>query len=190
MSSSNIYSLSRVSRGDSIPSSLFFILWHLSCKVKVEYTHSLSLSLYATLIFFLERIYYLANNYVCTIFNLIIISWYIYILHACTRCSFRAFNEIAENNKACIYKKVSLEGLPIDGWRNNDYREQVASFLRNCIENENPEALYRQGLVFFFPPRTLLQVRFFSGNIITLINYFSHFSYITVYIFGELNLFV
>ncbi|KAI9074233.1 hypothetical protein K1719_043798 [Acacia pycnantha] len=42
----------------------------------------------------------------------------------------------------------------IDSWSHSNI-EQVNSFLRNCTENENPQALYRQGLVEYFSHENL-----------------------------------
>ncbi|KAK4285181.1 hypothetical protein QN277_001913 [Acacia crassicarpa] len=95
-----------------------------------------------------STIFSLPQELLLEILALVASSSFFDLFHAKLSC--RAFNGIAESNKDYIYKQVSLEKLPVDSWRDNSRVEQVFSFLRNCTENENPQALYRQGLVEYF----------------------------------------
>ncbi|KAI9115196.1 hypothetical protein K1719_013515 [Acacia pycnantha] len=97
-----------------------------------------------------STIFSLPQELVLEILALVASSSFFDLFHA----KLRAFNVIAESDKGYIYKQVSLEKLPVDSWSHSNI-EQVNSFLRNCTENENPQALYRQGLVEYFSHENL-----------------------------------
>ncbi|XP_073137779.1 putative F-box protein At1g67623 [Henckelia pumila] len=47
-----------------------------------------------------------------------------------------------------VYGKVCLEKIPIDAWYSSNGR--ISLFINQCLENENPEALFRQAMVEYF----------------------------------------
>ncbi|OWM75694.1 hypothetical protein CDL15_Pgr021859 [Punica granatum] len=61
------------------------------------------------------------------------------------KLSCKVFKELAEEGH--VYKHVSLENLPIIPWK---HELEASLFFDRCIDNGNPEALYRQGVVELF----------------------------------------
>ncbi|KAI3470907.1 hypothetical protein Pfo_027570 [Paulownia fortunei] len=54
--------------------------------------------------------------------------------------------EVAEDSY--VYKHVSLDEFPMDPWHHMN--ETATHFMNRCMASENPEALYRLGMVEYF----------------------------------------
>ncbi|KAF6176523.1 hypothetical protein GIB67_007906 [Kingdonia uniflora] len=66
------------------------------------------------------------------------------------RLSCKDFNH--EGNQSYTYKHVSLDNLPVFLWepKSSPKFQSFESFVQNCANNSNSEALYRLGMVAFF----------------------------------------
>ncbi|OVA19876.1 hypothetical protein BVC80_233g27 [Macleaya cordata] len=66
------------------------------------------------------------------------------LLNANQTCKF--FRDAGKDN--WVFQHVSMDALQVVQWKNSS--DHVSSFLKRCEEAQNPEALYRLGMVEFF----------------------------------------
>ncbi|XP_010534645.1 PREDICTED: putative F-box protein At1g67623 [Tarenaya hassleriana] len=64
-------------------------------------------------------------------------------------CSLKLVSKSLHNlsNDAHVFQNVSIDEIPLNSWKQNP---RISSFLQNCRNNGNREALFRRGIVNYF----------------------------------------